>query len=116
MLTRRHILMAGGAAALVTPFAGFSTSLAQVVGAPLFRFGVVADPQYAPVAPAGTRYYANSLWKLSQAIAGFNTEELQFVVTLGDIIDRHWESYGHILPLYDKLKAPNFFVLGNHDF
>ena len=28
----------------------------------LVRFGVIADPQYAPVPPRGTRYYANSLW------------------------------------------------------
>jgi len=38
------------------------------------------------------------------------------VVTLGDIIDRHWESYGHILPIYDRLRHPSVFVLGNHDF
>jgi 3',5'-cyclic AMP phosphodiesterase CpdA len=38
------------------------------------------------------------------------------VATLGDIIDRHWESFSHILPLYDKLKHEHFFVLGNHDY
>ncbi len=81
------------------------------------RFGVIADPQYAPVAPAMNRYYANSLWKLSEAVEALNAEtDLAFVVTLGDIIDRHWESYGHILPLYDRLLHPKLFVLGNHDF
>ncbi|MCC6982963.1 MAG: metallophosphoesterase [Bauldia sp.] len=116
MFSRRQFLKATGAAALVMPFGGFRLAMAQAPGAPIFSFGVVADPQYAPVAPAGTRFYANSLWKLTEAVNAFNEEDLQFVVTLGDIIDRHWESYAHILPLYDRLKHPNFFVLGNHDF
>jgi predicted phosphodiesterase len=116
MFTRRKVLEMTGA--LIT-----STSLSDQPGASApagekpFRFGVVADPQYAPAPPAMNRYYANSLWKLSEAVEIFNGEaDLQFVVTLGDIIDRHWESYGHILPIYDRLRHPNLFVLGNHDF
>lgn len=116
MLTRRKVLRLGGAAALLIPFQGFSTSSALAQGAPLFRFGLVADPQYAPLPPRRTRYYANSLWKLSEAIEAFNGQDLQFVATLGDIIDRHWGSYEHILPVYDRLKHPHFFILGNHDF
>lgn len=117
MIARRSML---AASALVTPFAGFAAApaAAQGQGQPLFRFGVIADPQYAPVAPNLTsqRYYANSLWKMQQAIATLNGEDLRFVVTLGDIIDRHWESFSHILPMYDTLRHDKFFLLGNHDF
>lgn len=118
MVTRRTILKAGGAAALFAPFSGFTVTPAGAQAGPLFRFGIVADPQYAPVVPnlKLNRYYSNSLWKLSEAIEAFNKEDLQFVATLGDIIDRHWDSYNHILPLYDKLKHEHFFLLGNHDF
>ncbi len=112
MMTRRDILRTGAAGALVTPFAGFAARAQQGP----FRFGVLADPQYAPVPPRGTRFYSHSLWKLSEAVADFNGQELAFAVTLGDIIDRHWESYAHILPVYDQLAAPNVFVLGNHDY
>ena len=116
MLNRRNMLKLGGTAALLAPYAGFrSAAFAQ--SGPRFRFGIIADPQYAPVAPKGTRYYANSLWKLSDAIETLNKEnDLRFVATLGDIIDRNWESYSHILPLYDKLKHERFFLLGNHDY
>lgn len=114
MLTRRDFVLTGACATLAAPFAGLAPAAAQT-GGPL-RFGVVADPQYAPVPPRRTRYYANSLWKLSDAIADLNGQELDFAVTLGDIIDRHWQSYSHILPLYDRLETPHFFVLGNHDF
>ena len=118
MIKRRSLLKMAGAAALVTPFAGFSVRTAVAQDAPLFQFGVIADPQYAPFppAPGGTRYYANSLWKINEAIGTLNEEKLEFVVTLGDIIDRNWESFGDILPIYDKLAHPHFFVLGNHDY
>lgn len=118
MITRRTFLKATGATALVTPFAGFSASAALGQDDALFRFGIIADPQYAPFPPkpGGTRYYANSLWKLDEALKKFNDEPLEFVATLGDIIDRHWDSFGDVLPIYDQLEHPNFFVLGNHDF
>lgn len=81
------------------------------------RFGLIADPQYADVAPdiANNLYYRHALKKLPQAIAALNKEPLDFVVTLGDVVDRHWESYGAILPLYDRLEHPHAVVLGNHD-
>ncbi len=119
LASRRRLLTATGAAALIAPFAGFSTAaFAQGTpnAQPLFRFGLIADPQYAPVVPRRTRFYANSLWKVAEAIEAMNGEPLAFVATLGDIIDRHWESYAHILPVYDRLTHPHFFVLGNHDF
>ena len=118
MITRRNLLKIGGTAAIFAPFAGFTINPARAETDPLFRFGIVADPQYAPVVPnlKSNRYYANSLWKLSEAIDTLNKHDLQFVATLGDIIDRHWESFSHVLPLYDKLDHPSVLLLGNHDY
>ncbi|KAA1178048.1 phosphatase [Rhizobium tropici] len=86
--------------------------------APLFRFGVIADPQYADLEPnlALNRYPANSLGKLREAIEEFNRHDLAFVVTLGDIIDREWKSFDAILPVYQALRHRKHFLLGNHDF
>jgi len=86
--------------------------------APLFRFGVVADPQYADLEPNLTlnRYPANSVAKLRSAIEEFNRHDLAFVVTLGDIIDREWKSFDAILPVYEALRHRKHFLLGNHDF
>jgi predicted phosphodiesterase len=111
MLSRRSFIAAGAAPLL--PLAGLAP--ARAGSGPSFRFGIVADPQYAAVPPEGTRHYAGSLRKLSQAVAAFNAENLAFVATLGDIIDRDRESYAEILPLYRGLEAPHHFVLGNHD-
>ncbi|MDL2402272.1 metallophosphoesterase [Rhizobium mayense] len=88
------------------------------LSAPLFRFGVVADPQYAALEPnlALNRYPAKSLAKLEEAIAEFNRHDLAFVVTLGDIIDGNWESFDAVLPIYETLRHERHFLLGNHDF
>lgn len=86
--------------------------------APLFRFGVIADPQYADLEPNLTlnRYPAKSLDKLRDAIEELNRHDLAFVVTLGDIIDRQWKSFDAILPVYEALRHSKHFLLGNHDF
>lgn len=81
------------------------------------RFGLLADPQYADVeadVPANL-YYRHALHKLPQAINVLNQQPLDFVVTLGDLVDRHWASYATLLPLYDRLLHPHAVVLGNHD-
>ena len=85
---------------------------------PLLRFGLIADPQYAPIEPNTrlNRHYARSLVKLEAAIARLNDEALDFVVTLGDVIDRDWENFDRVLPLYDRLRHPHHFLPGNHDF
>lgn len=118
-VSRRTLLKNGGAAALVSSLASPTHMEAQVAPKRSFRFGVIADPQFAPVPNTygvKTRYYSNSVWKLNEAIAHLNREELEFVITLGDMVDRYWESFQYVLPLYDELKHEKFFLLGNHDF
>ncbi|WP_296103804.1 metallophosphoesterase [uncultured Agrobacterium sp.] len=85
---------------------------------PLFSFGIVADPQYAdiPARPEMNRFYAESTKKLAEAIKAFNQEDLAFVVTLGDLIDRGWDSFDFILGYYDQLKHRCVLLPGNHDF
>ena len=108
MLSRRSVL-AASAALLAGPVGAATERL---------RFGVIADPQYAEAPPNLTlnRYYANSLDKMRAAVAVLNAEDLRFVVTLGDIIDRDIASYDKILPIYRMLRHETRFLLGNHDF
>ncbi|WP_426228684.1 metallophosphoesterase [Pararhizobium sp. DWP3-4] len=85
---------------------------------PILRFGIIADPQYADIPPheAMNRHYARSLAKLTEAITVFNAAELDFVMTLGDIIDRDWNSFDDIMPIYQTSRHKTLFLLGNHDF
>jgi manganese-dependent ADP-ribose/CDP-alcohol diphosphatase len=82
------------------------------------RIGLVADPQYADNPTAGKRYYRESLWKLKEAIVTFNDNDVDFVQNLGDIIDKGWENYDSIIPVYQHLKPgiDNYHLLGNHDY
>ena len=58
------------------------------------------------------------LWKLEEAIDTFNYYKVDFVQSLGDIINSQWVSFDSIMPLYDKLNPgiESFHLLGNHDF
>jgi len=80
------------------------------------KFGVVADIQYHPGKPQGTRYYSASLGKLDQAVIQFNREKVQFTVNLGDSIDRDIQSFDTVMPAFKALKSPVYHVIGNHDF
>jgi hypothetical protein len=83
---------------------------------PLLKIGVIADPQYCDCPSSGTRFYRETLKKLPAAVDTFNKYEVDFVVTLGDIIDRYYESFDSVLPLYNDLNMPDYKLLGNHAF
>lgn len=85
---------------------------------PLIRFGVLADPQYAALPPHPTlnRHYQASKAKIAQALEVLDGEELAFIVTLGDLIDRGWENFDVVLPLFETSRHECLFLPGNHDF
>ncbi len=80
------------------------------------RIGVIADCQYCSDPGAGKRKYSLSEKKLQECIDHLNTMDLEYVIHLGDFIDRDFESFDVVGPIYRKLKAPHYHVLGNHDF
>ena len=93
-----------------------SRLVAQDPAKPLFSFGVVADAQYADQDTLGTRFYRESPKKLAACVDDLNARDLAFVIDVGDLIDKRFESFGTMLPIYNRLKAPRYHVLGNHDF
>ena len=84
-------------------------------GSPLFRFGAVADCQYCSKTSL-IRKYNLSPQKLTECVEHYNKLNLAFVVHLGDFIDRDFESFAKVRPIYNRLNAPHYHVLGNHDF
>jgi 3',5'-cyclic AMP phosphodiesterase CpdA len=89
-----------------------------MTSSPLLRFGVIADPQYADAEPwlPLDRFFRNSIAKLEEAIDVLNGEDLSFVITLGDLVDRDWDNFEPVLAAYQKLKHESFLMPGNHDF
>ncbi|MEQ1829627.1 MAG: metallophosphoesterase, partial [Pirellula sp.] len=90
--------------------------LVRAASGKAIRIGLVADPQYADIDTWNTRFYRQSVGKLGEAIAHFNGLELDFCVNLGDLIDKHWQSYDAIFDPLSKSKHTFHHVLGNHDF
>jgi hypothetical protein len=83
---------------------------------PLFKIGLISDPQYCDCESSDTRYYRETLWKLEAAVDTFNAQKVDFVVTLGDMVDRYPESFDSVLSKYEKLAMPDYKVLGNHEY
>lgn len=83
---------------------------------PLFTFGVIADVQYSDYNPAGTRFYRSSLWKLREAMQILNQNSAEFVINLGDLIDKDYNSYKPVLDIIDSSGLKTYHVAGNHDY
>lgn len=83
---------------------------------PVFSFGIIADVQYADADPAGTRYYRSSVTKLREALSSFRKDSVDFVITLGDLIDRDIKSYDPLLGIMESSGLKFYNVAGNHDY
>ena len=87
------------------------------------RFGLVTDIHFAHRNVHGTRYYEQSITKLSEAIDVFNRRKLDFMIELGDLKDMgDTPERGQTLSFLDEIEAkfqtfdgPVYHVLGNHD-
>ena len=112
MPTRRQFLTHAGSTLAVSAMSSAATPSSP----PLLRFGLSADCQYADVAPAGKRFYRQSLRKLQEAVTELNRHDLAFSFHLGDFIDRDFESFEALAPIAAGLNSPLHHLLGNHDF
>jgi manganese-dependent ADP-ribose/CDP-alcohol diphosphatase len=83
---------------------------------PYFSFGIITDVQYCDCDSSGTRFYRESPRKLREAMAVFRTNQVSFVVNLGDLIDHDYKSYKPILNILDSSGLKIYHVLGNHDY
>ena len=113
-VSRREFLKTGaGLAANTCLLAGCAK---RVVWDEPLSFGVFTDVQYADADSQGPRIYRGSPDKLKSAVAHLNTMNLDFVMNLGDLIDRDFFSFGMMMPIVKTIKAPVAHVLGNHDY
>ena len=109
-MKRRHFL-AGSAATALLPCGARAAE-----PAPLLRFGLIADAQYADADPAGERHYRSTPEKMKRAAEILHAAEPGFTLHLGDFIDRGFESFDVMLPLLAGLGHPVHHLLGTHDY
>ena len=83
---------------------------------PIFSFGLIADIQYCDCEPAGTRFYRSSLNKLGLAVRSLREDHPAFVITLGDMIDKDFDSYKPVFSILDTSGFKMYHITGNHDY
>jgi manganese-dependent ADP-ribose/CDP-alcohol diphosphatase len=83
---------------------------------PLFSFGLIADIQYCDCEPLGTRFYRSSLIKLGDAVRSLREDHPDFVINLGDMIDKDFASYKPVYSILDTAGFKMYHVTGNHDY
>lgn len=80
-------------------------------------FGVFADCQYCDCETLNSRFYRDSQQKLENTIDHFNqNEKLEFIVNVGDLIDRDFASFTPLKPILQKSNKTIYHLPGNHDF
>ncbi|HRQ51310.1 MAG TPA: metallophosphoesterase [Agriterribacter sp.] len=110
----------------VALIAGTKLSLAgdeKTVAAAKLRFGIITDLHYADRLPNNSRYYRQSLTKLSECVELMNEQRVDFLIELGDFKDQDihpdaTETLRFLETIESKLrqfKGPVHHVLGNHD-
>jgi manganese-dependent ADP-ribose/CDP-alcohol diphosphatase len=85
-------------------------------GKPILSFGIVTDVHYCNENPSGTRYYKSSLIKLKEALTSFKANKTDFVINLGDLIDKNFDSYIPVMHILDSSQLKVYNVTGNHDY
>ena len=81
-----------------------------------FRIGLISDCQYCDCETRGKRHYRASKDRLSEAVKTLNNFSLKYTIHMGDFIDRDFNSYDTLIPIWNQLKSKKYHVLGNHDF
>ena len=87
------------------------------------RFGIVTDCHYADAEAQGTRFYRESLDKLSECAALMNTERVDFLIELGDFKDQdkppaEKKTLSYLQAVekaFKRFNGPAYHALGNHD-
>jgi len=87
------------------------------------RFGILTDSHFADRDHLGSRYYRDSLKKLSECVDLMNEQKVDFLIELGDFKDQGNPPDGaetlRFLDLIEKefslFRGRRFHVLGNHD-
>jgi manganese-dependent ADP-ribose/CDP-alcohol diphosphatase len=93
-----------------------STEVMRAEQKPLFSFGIIADVQYCDCDTYNTRFYRNSPTKLKEAVDDLKSDSPDFIINLGDLIDRDFRSFDPVLKILEDTGVKVYHTLGNHDY
>jgi predicted phosphodiesterase len=122
LITRRTFLKSSLASLVVLPIS-CALDISSKVRQGTARFGIVTDCHYADADAQGTRFYRESLDKLTECVTLMNAERADFLIELGDFKDQDKPpaekktlSYLQAAEkVFKRFNGPTYHVLGNHD-
>ena len=119
-ISRREFLIAGKIAGIGLTVSMVSSRKTNAADEIVLSFGLIADLHYAEKEPWRTRIYRDSAQKLRTCIQTFRKLNMQFIVELGDIIDKADRSaeikyLATINSIFKGFRGKRYYVLGNHD-
>jgi predicted phosphodiesterase len=122
IITRRTFLKSSIASLAILPLSCALNSSSKT-NQRTARFGIVTDCHYADADAQGTRFYRESLDKLSECVTLMNAERVDFLIELGDFKDqdkppaeKNTLSYLQAAEkVLKRFNGPTYRVLGNHD-
>jgi alkaline phosphatase len=118
-LGRRAFLHRGTLVLTAAAMANASSLVAEE-RKPAVRVGLITDLHHADKPPAGTRYYRETLDKLSEAAQQFEKDQPDVLVELGDLIDAadtvetEHRYLTTINRAFSAISDDRHYVLGNH--
>jgi len=83
---------------------------------PIITFGIVSDVQYSDYDPVTSRYYRGSKVKLGEAVSQFKSDSAEFIVSMGDLIDKDFDSFKPVLDILASSGLKTYHIAGNHDY
>ena len=121
--TRREFLKTTGGVLIAL---STGTLLAQEINTKnkkLISFGMLTDPHSADVASKGSRYYKESVSKMTECVEFMNDKKVDFLIELGDLKDMDdaespesaLRYLNDIESIFNKFNGPTYHVVGNHD-
>lgn len=111
-----RILTALLSAFIISIYMPDNNNLSDQDSTPLFSFGIISDVQYCDCDPGGTRFYRSSPDKLAEALKSLKTDNPKFIIDLGDLIEKGFDSYKPLYRMFDSSGFIFYHVTGNHDY
>jgi predicted phosphodiesterase len=116
----RRAFMHAGTLCLTAGLINRETDLFAAEPTVNLRVGLITDLHHADKPPAGSRHYRESVGKLLEAGKQFKEEKIDFVVELGDLVDRAESvdvEMGYLTTINEHFSSicdDRHYVLGNH--
>ena len=120
-MSRRQFLQSGAALFSLAATSRITADRLLKAEMPDITIGMFADAHYADKDTVGERYYRDSVAKVNEAVAAFNSIKPDFIVELGDLVDGAKTADAAVNELerieseLSKFHGARHYVLGNHD-